>query len=665
MVELLLTRYRVLVLAAIFLLFYTVLLGRLWNEQVRRGADYAEKISDQSIRRVRLPAIRGRIYSADGKLLAGNTPNFGAVFHLNEMRSPGRQSKTVSHICDEAQRLATALGRKLSFARIDVERHMNFLPAIPFPVLDSLTPKELAILAEMTPAISGLEVVAEPERSYPGRRLACHLIGFCGKDDPIKAEDRGEYSYYIPDLKGKSGLEKKLDQSIDIGAGYRGLRGEAGNSLLMVDAKGFVHDELGVSRPPQLGNDVQLTIDSRAQALAERLLSDNRGAFVLLNAADGAVLAMASSPGYDLMKFANGISGKDYKALAKDPEKPFLNRALQSFMPGSIVKPLVALAALRAGGGANTTFFCDGAAKIGKTRLRCWSWKYGGHGDQDMREAIKNSCNVYFVEQGRRLGLAKLTQIYRAAGFGRPTGIGLPESAGIFPHESAKKRWTEYDTCLISIGQGPFTITPLQAAVYVAALANGGTVWQPFLLKAVYNYNHKLIYSSHAVKAGSLPATPDQLRVVREGMWRVVNDPKGSGNHAKTDVIELCGKTGTAQVSTGGGGKTHQGWFIGFGEKNGKLYALAITIEDAIGGGGLDCAPIARRFFEAYFPPETPPAKGQAPAPRAAPDSPQDADTVAGAGDEDEDAPVSPVTVEEDAADTEAEADDDSPREAQ
>ena len=406
-------------------------------------------------------------------------------------------------------------------------------------------------------------------------------------------------------MEGRGGLEKMLDKKIEIGPGYNGLRGKAGNNLLRVNVKGYVHDDLGVSRSPRNGNDVELTLNWNAQLAAEKVLKGKKGSLILLNANTGAVLAMASSPSYDLNLFTDGISTKNWKALLNDPDTPLFNRALLGqYMPGSIIKPLVGLAALKDGIDPHATIYCDGAAPIGNSKIRCWIWKYGGHGDENMIDAIRDSCNVYFVETGIKLGLDKVAGIYKAVGIGKKTGIGLPERSGQLPSRDLKNRligrkWTIFDTGLISIGQGMLTITPLQAAVYTAAIANGGTIWKPFLVSKIYNYNNKLLYSAMPQKTNQLPVTLNQLNIVREGMYESVHDINGSSKRANNSIIALYGKTGTAQVGPPNNRRKNT-WFSGFGKYKNNLYAIAVSVEDGR-SGGLTNAPMVKEFFTTWL----------------------------------------------------------------
>ena len=605
-----LERNRILVIAGAILLLYTVLIVRLADLQLFDSEQFKDSIATQSIRRVRIPAIRGRIFSSDGKIIADNKVAYNIVFHLAEMRKPGRRSMSVDYIYSWVQRLAKAMHRKLGITKKDIIRHINMRPAIPMTIFENLTSKELAICEEFTPPVPGMEIAAVPVRYYPYKDIGCHIIGYTGKDDPGQAPDRKKYNYYIPDIKGRSGLEKLIDRKIDLGGGFKGLRGEPGSKLLRVNVKGYVHDDLGISVDPRNGNDVVLTIDWKAEMAAVEALKGYAGSLVCLNADTGAVIAMASSPGFDLNEFTGGISSKRWKELLHNKLRPLFDRALMgTYMPGSIAKPVVALAALKDGISPNDTIYCDGFAKIGNSGIHCWIWRYGGHGYENMENAIRDSCNVYFVETGLKVGLDKLQAMYKAAGVGSDTGIGLPERSGILPSVAEKKRvygnrWTAFDTGLISIGQGILTITPIQAAVYTAAIANGGTMYKPFLIDKIKNYNNKLLYKTFPHAKRTLPVTENDIEVVRAGMYKSVNDPTGSSKRAQNQFIVLSGKTGTAQVGSPPN-RYKNTWFIGFGKYKGTNYSICVQIEHGA-AGGLTNAPIAKRFFEMWLGGESP-----------------------------------------------------------
>jgi len=233
---------------------------------------------------------------------------YSVVFHLSEMRVGGRRSNNVGHIYSLANKVATILNKKLEITKKDIIKHINLRPALPMTIFKGLNKEEVATCLEYYPPIQGLEVVANPERIYPYNNIGCHFIGYTGIDDPGTAPDRKDYSYYVPDVKGRSGVEKLFDKKIDIGGKYRGLRGKPGSELLRVNVKGYVYNDLGVSISPKMGNNIVLTINWRAQKIAEKLLEGKIGSFILVDADNGNVEALVSSPGFNPNDFTNGIS---------------------------------------------------------------------------------------------------------------------------------------------------------------------------------------------------------------------------------------------------------------------------------------------------------------------------------------------------------------------
>ncbi|MEI6054911.1 MAG: penicillin-binding protein 2 [Lentisphaerota bacterium] len=596
---------RLLIMSGAFVLLFFVLVVRLGMIQLSGDTEYNESIDTQSIRIIRIPSVRGQILSSDNIVIADSIPSYDIVFHLAEMRKYGSRDKNVDYILDLSSLICSKIGRKTDISKEDIIEQMNLFPAMPITVFSSLNDKELAIASEMSPPIQGVEIVVVPKRFYPYGPMACHILGYVGHDDPGEAPDKKKYSYYIPDIKGKSGLEKLLDSNITLGANYNGLRGSAGSKLVRVNVKGYVHDDLGITELPINGNSVSLTIDWKAQKAAEQILKGKKGAIVVLNARTGAVLVMASAPSYDSNIFTNGIPKKGWNELMESKDKPLMNRPLMGeFLPGSIIKPLVALAELKDRIGREETVFCDGAVKIGNSRIRCWAWNYGGHGSENMINAIRDSCNVYFVTMGIRLGLDNITDMYKHAGIGRKTGIELSERTGIIPSRELKLKiektpWTNFDTGLISMGQGMISITPIQAAVYTAAIANGGKVLRPYLVNSIYNNTGKLLFENSPQVIDHLPITQAQIDVIKEGMHNVVYDPNGSGKRAKNDFIELYGKTGTAQIGPPDN-RTKCTWFIGFGYLGKEAYSICVFVEGGL-AGGMTNAPMTKAFFETWI----------------------------------------------------------------
>ena len=607
-------KIRIMMIAFIIFFLYAVICIRLWSLQVRGRDEIKSRMTRQYVRRIRIPAVRGRIFSSDGVLLAGNSASCDIVFHISEMRRPGPRRHTIEYVYSEAERLAALLGRENHLTREKIKKHIAHYPGLPVPVLKELNRDELAKCYEIVPAIPGMEIVTNMKRTYPQGKIAGHLIGYVGLVAPRNSEDFSDYSYYIPDIVGRSGLERVCDtwnsllppsvrseksgSQPEIPPERRPLlRGLAGKELVAVDTFGFVREALGIGVPAENGKDLTLTIDFKAQKAAEHLLENYSGAIVLLDASSGKVLAMASSPSYDPSLFVPRIRKSVYDALRTNPQKPLFNRAaLGMYMPGSIVKPLVSIALLENNPSEENVVYCDGSTKIGTDSIACWN--SSGHGEVSLVDALAVSCNDFFVESGIKLGLERLAAVYASAGIGSKTGFLLPEGAGRLPARSHKRKWNSFDTALISIGQGDILVTPLQAALYAAAIANGGTLWKPQIVQEVKNAKGTVLYQGQPEPRGKLPASPKTLETVRNGMFLAVNSDLGGANRARNNSIQLSGKTGTAEVKLRD--HTKNTWFIGYGTRDDVTYAIAILVENGV-SGGKTCAPIAAEFFKEYF----------------------------------------------------------------
>ncbi len=325
------------------------------------------------------------------------------------------------------------------------------------------------------------------------------------------------------------------------------------------------------------------------------------GSFILLDADSGAVLAMVSSPTPDLGRYTPILPQAYYDTLLHNPEKPLLNRARYGlYTPGSIIKVLVAMALLNGGVDPKETEFCQGRAVIGTGSIRCT----GHHGDVDMERALESSCNVYFIKKGIKLGMESIVKQFSNAGVGKVTGFDLNERSGLLPSEDYKRRvygssWNSFDTGQISIGQGVVLLTPLQVATYVAAIANGGRLMRPFIADRIVNEKGDVLWRNYPQQRDTLDISKENLEIIRNGMFRVVNSPTGSGRRAKNSAITLYGKTGTAEIGSVNN-RTKNTWFIAFGSHNNRRYAVAMLEEKGI-SGGTNCAPYVASFFEKYL----------------------------------------------------------------
>ena len=583
---------RVGLLAVVAFLLFSVLVIRLWNMQVIRASEYEYKDRKQSARRIRIPAMRGEIFGRDGTAIVRNRPSFNVLFHPGEMTTE-RSRDQAKYIMDKADQVAAVLGRYNPLTLENVRRHLNYQPGLPLTAFKDLSDEERGRLDELFPPIRGLEVTAEPMREYPFGSLAAQLIGYVGNEDPGAADDRREYFYYLPSLEGRSGLEYQYNDK---------LSGKAGSQFVMVNSNGFVHEQLEEPTPPENGYDLRLTLDIDGQLAAERALKGHLGAIVVVSANSGAVRVLASSPTFPPGDFVPSISRTRFKELNDDPGKPFLNRAVQgSYMPGSTIKPLTALAALENGIPASKTYDCEGLTPLGYSGgIRCT----GIHHDLDMRRAIMKSCNVYFVELGVETGIDALSRMFASAGIGAKTGIEIAERAGYLPKDGP--RWNENETAYVSIGQGKVEVTPLQAAVFYGAIANGGTMYKPYLIDHIYDHDRLSgtrlsVFDAVPLKTGRLAASKESLDVIRDGMYLVVHDSGGSGRRGDIKSAELYGKTGTANVGTGANA-TKNTWFNGFVKhpRTGELLSFAAVIEHGDSGGSTT-APVVAGMFTEWF----------------------------------------------------------------
>ena len=607
-------RLRVVELGILMLILFGVLIRTLYLEQVESGEEHQIAVSRQSIRRIRVPARRGRIFTSDYQLVADNRPVMNLVFYPEEMRT-GRRKKSIKYMLDTAEKIAAAIGRPNPLDAVSIERHLNHSPGLPLVVFTELDERETALALECARQQRGVDIETGSVRSYPMRDFAPHIIGFTKHESPREAADRREFFYYIPDIVGRSGVELFCDAPAWAGPEL-GLRGQPGFSLIQVDHLGYIHHVMVDGEEPHHGNNVVLTIDSRAQKLAEQLIDGRRGAMVVLDADNGDVLAAATAPRYDLSRFSPKLSGDFYEQLRKDPAKPLLNRAFMgTYTPGSILKPLVALALLKSGVEPEDEVDCTGYTQVGDASIRCTAYRRGGHGLTDLEHAIEWSCNGYFIAMGVSVGEEPIFQVLRSAGLGQTTGIGVPEGRGLMPDRESKRsrfgyRWNRYDTALLSMGQGFVMVTPLQAALFTAALGNGGTLWKPNLIRCLTDCDGRTVWERTPQSRGVLDASQEALDQVRKGMLQVVISPTGSGRRGAVPGLTIMGKTGSAEVGSRDNRRLIV-WFIAYTEYQGRKYAVAVMVEDGASGGG-DCAPLAAEFFREYLhpaPTDKPPAE--------------------------------------------------------
>ncbi|MFZ6006603.1 MAG: penicillin-binding protein 2 [Nitrospirota bacterium] len=555
-----------------------ILCFRLWQLQILDGDKYKRLSEDNRLRILKTPAPRGIIYDRNGTPLVKNIPFFSVSITTDNFRGIDTDS----------------LSAVLGLTQKEVEEKLNKKdnsPFVPVKLKQGLSFGEIARIEARRSDFPGLFVETEVGREYLFGKVGAHIIGYLGKITTSQLNNP-DLRHFPPDaLIGQWGVEALFDNQ---------LRGIPGERIIEVDALGR---ELRMiqERPSVKGNDVNLSIDINIQKAVEDIFGDKAGALVAIKSDSGEILALESLPSFDPNIFSMGIAYNDWKSLMEDKKKPMLNRAVQSqYPPGSTFKIITAIAALEEGIiNPDTKINCTGGINYGRWTFGCW--KKGGHGPVDFHRAIVESCDVYFYELGRRLGIDKIHKYATAFGLGRETGIELipvKEKRGLIPNTEWKKEkkrlpWYLGDTFISAIGQGYITATPIQMALMTATFANGGKIYKPSLIKI------------DQAPSGTITLKPETVKMIKEALSGVVNESNGTAQGARSSLAVIGGKTGTAQVVGKKKGLTGErfmdhAWFVAFAPVDNPEIALSVFVEHG-GGGGAVAAPIAKRAIEAYF----------------------------------------------------------------
>jgi penicillin-binding protein 2 len=560
-----------------------LLLG-FWKLQVNDSDRYSQLAERNRIRTIPIIAPRGRMLDREGRVLVDNYPSF-SVLLLRD--APQQIEKSLPQISE-------GLNIPLDDLRQQLDAVKNLPKFQPIVIKPEATQADIAFIESHRADIPLLEMVMVHRRRYMKDGFMAHLSGYVGEVSPDQVDD-GDGRYRPGDLVGKTGLERQYN---DILMGTDGQRRTIVNS---------VGKEVGrleeVEGTP--GKQIQLSIDYDLQVVAEAGLAGKEGAVVVLNPQNGEVLAMASQPSPDPNLFAVRVPKEEWKRLNEDDEKPLLNRAIQAQLaPGSTFKAVMATAMLESKAiPEDFTAFCPGYAVFYGRKFDCHIISKGhGHGTMDLRNAIMQSCDVFFYNVGQRLGIDRIAYYAYKLGLGHKTGIDLPsEESGLMPSEEWKQRtqhqkWYPGETISVAIGQGAVMATPLQMAHTYGGIMMGGIFKQPHLLLGASN-----------VGEDRFPISEDTVEKVTQAMFGVVNEG-GTAAAVKLPGIEFCGKTGTSQVisaqgkARAGNGKQFKdnAWFVGFAPRRNPEIVVAVLVQGG-GHGGVAAAPIARDIVKAYY----------------------------------------------------------------
>ncbi|HXF83404.1 MAG TPA: penicillin-binding protein 2 [bacterium] len=578
---------RLRILNAIIVALMGVLVGRLWQLQVLQGGQYLRLSEENRIRDYTITAPRGVIYDRKGRPLVSNRPSFTVAILPLELTRP----EVV------LPRLAAVLGMPVEEIRSRIEAARK-RPFEPVRIRRDVGASVVARIEENRLDLPGVIILAEPVRHYLYGEMGAHLFGYLGEISEEELSQRRDQGYRLGDLIGKAGVERVYESV---------LRGVDGRLRMEVDALGRplrVLQEI----PALPGRPVILTVDLDLQKAAFeglRASGQRSGAVVAMDPRNGEILAMESLPSYDPNLFAIGISAAQWRRLTSDPLRPMLSRAIgAAFEPGSVFKIVTATAALEEGIVSRTsTFYAPGFYRLGRwvfRDLRAW-------GTVNFIQGIQHSINVVFYTLGFRLGGETLAAYARKMGLGERTGVDLTgEVTGTIPSPSTKLQlvgepWYPGDAVNMSIGQGAVTVTPLQVARMMAAVANGGTLLQPHVLLQAQDADRQPRPAPVVVQARGL-YSPRTLAVLHEGLRAAVE--RGTGQASNLKHVAIAGKTGSAENPRG---KPHA-WFAGFGPLGAPRLVVVAFIEHGF-RGGLTAAPIARRVLEAAFPTPEPEAQ--------------------------------------------------------
>jgi penicillin-binding protein 2 len=563
-----------------------ILTLRLFYLQVISFSYYRQVSEENRVRLVSIPAPRGLIWDRNGKRMVTNRTSYSLLLLPYKTQDMNFLVKKISPLLNLDENF---LKEKIKAGWVNRYTPIKLMKDVDF--------KTICILEEQNEELPGVSYQPEKVRSYPSLYWAGHLFGYVGEVSQKEMEDSKEKGLKLGSNIGKEGLEKEYDDL---------LRGEDGMNFLEVSAGGKILGPLKDKRPLPytVGSDLVLTIDSDLQVEAESALSMfNAGAVVVLDPQNGEVLTLVSKPGFDPNQFSSFLDENTWENLINDPFHPLLNRAIQgSYPPGSTYKLLTAGAALESKlVDRNTTFsYCNGGFLFGNRVFRCWQPK--GHGRLDLVQAIAQSCDVYFYQLSLKLGLDRWSEYARLCGLDKKYKIDLPdEIAGMIPTRQYYKKkfgqgeWIKNLVINLGIGQGEVLTTPLGLAVFYSALVNGGTVYQPHLLREIRSPEGRSTQNGKTVLS-HLPFSSSTLEILKEGLVEAVNSPSGTGGLARISDIVVGGKTGTAQNPHG----REHAWFVGFAPADHPKIVVAVLVEQA-GHGGTYAAPIARRIIERYL----------------------------------------------------------------
>lgn len=584
--------------AIIVTLTLLLLLTRMLYLQVLNHEHFTTLSLDNRVKLEPRPPTRGLIYDSHGTILAQNLPAYSLDIIPEKTPDIDATIQALSEIIpineDDRKRFKRLRQQRRRFDSI--------------PIRVRLSDEEVARFAVNQHRFPGVDVQAKLLRDYPLQEQTAHVLGYVGRINKQELQRINASNYSGTSHIGKNGVEKTYENQ---------LHGSVGLQQVEVNAKGRVLRVLE-NQPPQPGENLHLFLDMDLQAAAMEALKDYNGAVAAIDTRTGGVLALVSKPGYDPNLFVEGISSKDYKALRDSLDKPLFNRAIRGqYPPGSTVKPFIGLAGLEMGVVSfSQQTYCPGFYQLPGHDHKYRDWKKTGHGQMAMEDAIIQSCDVYYYELARTLGIDRLHNFLTTLGFGSRSGIDLTgERSGLLPSREWKRKarrepWYPGETLITGIGQGYFLTTPLQLATATATLANRGQRIRPRMVKSI-DLPDGTREATRMESTQLSQVDPEHWEQIIHAMQQVVEGLRGTARRIRSDHYSIAGKTGTAQVftikqdeeydeATVEKHKRDHALFIAFAPVDEPRIAIAVIVENG-GHGGSVAAPIARKVMDRYL----------------------------------------------------------------
>lgn len=590
---------------------FGLLLARLWYLQVYKGEQLHQFSIQNRLRKEVVWAPRGQIFSRDDQLLVDNIPRYDAIV-------------TPQYLLDKEATLKK-LHRILSLEEGSIEKllkkNANQATYRPITIKKNIGFEELAQIESLNAELPGVSVETFISREYKDKEVGAHLLGYISEisqQQLPKFRKRDAMDYRLGDFIGQFGIEEQLDKF---------LRGDNGHEFVEVDSRGrrkrYINtDNLfkGIEdQKPKQGMNVKLTIDRDMQMAGFNALEGKVGSVIAIDIESGEVLAMVSRPAFDPSQFSRGLTAEYWRSLVTNKENPLRDRNIQEhYSPGSTFKAITGISAFEEGViDESTEVFCSGNLRFGRKVYHCW--KKEGHGATNLVKAVRESCNMYFQRAAMKMSIDTIAKYANMFGLGKRTGISLPrEVSGLIPTEAWKQKrygqvWQPGETLSCAIGQSYVLASTIQMAQAYGAMANGGKIYRPYVVKDIYTPKGELIKTFTPELLSDFKLKNEKtLKYVREGLFQVVNNPKGTAYYRRGKGILMAGKTGTSQVIRAAADKVyqkceqmdydyrHHGVFVGFAPYDNPKIAAAALVEHGCHGSSA-ATPVVEAVVTTYM----------------------------------------------------------------